>query len=534
MKSKWFTGILPRDVIDIVVVLFTLLVMPRLMADEFRYSRAVATGIQERILGADGKETVITFSGKGDAEAGFLLTKLLEPGGVSGTTNAEMRKGAFFDQTIILSGTLLPKIHRSASGPDMTAAESYQEFIMDGLKIRFPFVRHRQMEAADSGYLETHFAFDTLFPEGLEFGGKSIDFRKYTAKTEKREKDHAAAGLGPFTREQALKIGADNGGVGNGKFWFEDGDASPPFVHAGHIEISPGNEVFRKLNGDPYAGSMADAPHDDGSLTRVDFFTSSNGKGWIAVHVLKPEVEPAKKKAAVDNRPEEHLKLASAGELAVFGGDMEFLALLLSKGLEINLPIDSESGDTLLHKAVDSGQPGTVEFLLRKGADRGIRNHYGSKPIKYAISRKDGKLCKLLEVSEEKAPVINGVPAGLIEQLLWDSSRDEPTFITWNGKDPDQELLAEIRKTIPHARPASGMVTLERRPLGAETWYQDKESKEFGQLVEVTAEKDKEGKIWNVSVRKSAGPVMAGGGRRAKMREEYGCWTDFDHEFWAE
>jgi hypothetical protein len=36
----------------------------------------------------------------------------------------------------------------------------------------------------DTAYLETHFSFDTLFPDGLLFEGNKVDFDKYTAKSE--------------------------------------------------------------------------------------------------------------------------------------------------------------------------------------------------------------------------------------------------------------------------------------------------------------------------------------------------------------
>lgn len=332
--------------------------------------------------------------------------------------------------------------------------------------------------------------------------------------------------------DEALKMGSDNGGVGNGEFWFSQGDSSPPFLHAGHITISRGSHISLTLNDGSTDGLGVDAPYDDGSQTRLDFFTSSNGKGWVAVHVLKPEIENTQPKAPRDERPSNHRALSGAAELAIDQGDLDFLGLLFKKGLKVNEALDFEDGDTLLHVATWRGKLDIVKFLLDAGADPTIRNHYGDRPIDTAISGKEEDLCALLARPDEEEAMVDGIPSGLIEAILPKRTQNEIIFISWNRADPAPELLAEILRTVPNARPASRMNTLDRRPLGAHSRYQDTESKEFGTLIEVIL--DNEGEIWTAAVRRTNGPVMAGGGWKGKARKKYGYWYTYDVSGWDE
>ncbi len=153
------------------------------VADEYRYNLMVTTGLQERVFDQEGKETTIILSKKSDAEARFFLTKIQEPGGINGTKGLEQWRGAPFEQAIILKGRLDPKVQRSSSAPNTAKPEDYQEFILEEVMIRFPIVRHRPGILFDTAYLETHFTFDTLFPEGLLFDGRKVDFDKHTARS---------------------------------------------------------------------------------------------------------------------------------------------------------------------------------------------------------------------------------------------------------------------------------------------------------------------------------------------------------------
>ncbi len=335
-----------------------------------------------------------------------------------------------------------------------------------------------------------------------------------------------------LTREQALKIGSDSDGIGNGKFWFEHGDSSPPFTHAGHIAISRGSQITLTLNDGATSRLGVNAPYDDGSQTRLDFFTSSNGKGWVAAHVLKPEMENTRPEPPRDERPAAHKALSPAAKLAIDQGDLDFLGALLKKGLRVNEALDFQDGDTLLHEATSWGKLDIVKFLLKNGADPTVRDRYGERPIDAAIRAKEEDLCKLLSKPDGDEPLVDGVPSGLIEEVLPHRYTGENYFISWNGKDPEPEILAKIRKTLPKARAASRMKTLDRRPLGAHSWYQDKESGEFGTLIEVKV--DNEGEVWTTTVRTTVGPILAGGGWKGKARKEYGYWYTYDVNGWDE
>lgn len=151
-------------------------------ADDYRYNLMVTTGLQERVFDKAEEETTIVFSQNSNAEARFILTTILELGGINGTKGMEQRDGAPFEQAIILKGKLAQKVLRTESAPNSAEAEDFQEFVLEGILIRFPLVRQRPGKLFDTAYLETHFSFDTLFPDGLTFKGKKVDLNKHTAK----------------------------------------------------------------------------------------------------------------------------------------------------------------------------------------------------------------------------------------------------------------------------------------------------------------------------------------------------------------
>ncbi|MEO5912876.1 MAG: hypothetical protein ABIS50_01495 [Luteolibacter sp.] len=150
-------------------------------ADEYRYHLSVTTGLQECVFDQRGKQTTIVFSKDSDSEARFILEKILELGGINGTKGMDEWHGAPFDQALILKGRLEPKIRRTASAPNSAQSEDYQEFKLEEVMVRFPLVRHRPGKVFDTAFLETHFSFDTLFPEGLVFKGTKVNFDKHTA-----------------------------------------------------------------------------------------------------------------------------------------------------------------------------------------------------------------------------------------------------------------------------------------------------------------------------------------------------------------
>lgn len=173
-----------------------------------------------------------------------------------------------------------------------------------------------------------------------------------------------------------------------------------------------------------------------------------------------------------------------------------------------------------------------MQYLLENNADPDIRNRHGERAINLAIEYQAPELCELLAKPEAEEKFVEGIPVGIIETVLPHRSTEEIVFVSWNDRDPSPEMLAAIRKTLPKARTASRMKTLERRPLGAHSWYRDTETDEFGSLIEVSLKKS-DGK-WLVKVRNTVGPAMAGGGWEGKLLKKYGYWIADDVGGWDE
>jgi hypothetical protein len=156
------------------------------IAAEYRYNLMATTGLQARVFDKVGKETTITFSKKSDPKVLFLLSKILELG-INGTKDDSKWLGVPYVQAIILRGQLDPIAKRTKSAPHLAEAEDYQEFTLQDVVVRFPLSRHRAGKVFDTGYIETHFSFETLLPEGLVYNGNKIDLNKHSVKSEKQK-----------------------------------------------------------------------------------------------------------------------------------------------------------------------------------------------------------------------------------------------------------------------------------------------------------------------------------------------------------
>lgn len=84
-------------------------------------------------------------------------------------------------------------------------------------------------------------------------------------------------------------------------------------------------------------------------------------------------------------------------EIAIYGDKVPVLRLLLDAGANPNRTIDW-GGTTLLHEAVQHGNPEMVELLLARGADPNLEDRMGRKPLVNAWDRSEGRspLAKLL------------------------------------------------------------------------------------------------------------------------------------------
>ncbi len=165
------------------IIILSYLLCTFVSADEYRYDLMVTTGLQERVFDEEGKATMVSFSKKSNAKALFILSKILRLGGISGTKDGVLWRGVPFEQAILIKGELDPKVLRTGSAANTAEAEDYQEFTLEEVRVRFPISRHREGKVFDTGYLETHFSFATLFPDGLIFEGQEVDFIKHTAKS---------------------------------------------------------------------------------------------------------------------------------------------------------------------------------------------------------------------------------------------------------------------------------------------------------------------------------------------------------------
>jgi hypothetical protein len=335
-----------------------------------------------------------------------------------------------------------------------------------------------------------------------------------------------------FTKEEALKKCRTMDGRDTGKKWFEQGDETGPYVHAGRFYLLPGTKAGYAVAGKNGELSEVgiDVP-DDAAVLHMDFFTSKSGQGWVTTHYFEPEVR-SEPEAGKDKLSPQQKALGPAAEFAIEKGNLSLLEILLANGVEIDGALDSKSGDTLLHTAVMAGQLKIAKVLLDRGASREIRDGSGKRPIDLALDYDRPDFKKLLAKADTEDSMIDGVPAGVLEEIFVRHHDHGLHFVRWNGKDPSEELLEHLRKAMPGARPASRMKTLERRPLGARTWYQEKDTGEFGNLLEATAER--EGDTWKVRLRTTVGPSLAGGGWEAKVEKVSGYWHRHDGSVWAE
>ena len=95
---------------------------------------------------------------------------------------------------------------------------------------------------------------------------------------------------------------------------------------------------------------------------------------------------------------------SAAGELGGTPGRVTMMALLLDKGMDINALSKTEypstrgrGRETPLHAAVTSQQRDRIEFLIKRGADRSVKNTLGQTPWEYAVARGFDNSIKVLE-----------------------------------------------------------------------------------------------------------------------------------------
>ena len=266
--------------------------------------------------------------------------------------------------------------------------------------------------------------------------------------------------------------------------------------------------------------------------TRLDFFTSPDGEATVMAHLFAPEVEPSRSDPKKDERSAVQKALSPAALLAIEKDDLDFLKLLVEKGLKVNEPLDFQSSKTALYHAVWERKPEIVKYLLSIGADPEMKNASGERPIQLAIEWELKEIIPLLAQPTKVEQLIEGVPEGLLDAIFARYFTEEIMFLSWNGKDAPKGIVKFLKKRMPKIRNGSRLETLEDRPLGAHSWYRDKIDKGFGSRLELTVKEV--GKDWQVGMRDSKGPVMAGHGWESLFFKKLVYWMEKSESTWDE
>lgn len=152
------------------------------VATEYRFRHAETTGLCDFVCDSQGRETTIVIASNSDSEC-LALLKALQQKRVYGTKGMEDHMGIKWEQAVFLTGEFASKPKRTESGPNTASPEEYRDFKITGLEVRFPLSRFIEIPEGNviDGpiIMETHFGFDSLFPQGVKFVGKPIDLSKH-------------------------------------------------------------------------------------------------------------------------------------------------------------------------------------------------------------------------------------------------------------------------------------------------------------------------------------------------------------------
>ena len=166
-----------------VLILQSLVLLFQANANEFRFHMMEGcTGIPSTVLDQNGKITTIRFSKDSDSDAVATLNALISQDNIWGTYAPQKdTRGVTWDQGIILSGSFTSAVKKTPYIPNGSSLESFREFKLTGIKIKFPFAVWK--ETTEDLYppmiLELHFELRSLIPKGLVVNGKSLDLAKY-------------------------------------------------------------------------------------------------------------------------------------------------------------------------------------------------------------------------------------------------------------------------------------------------------------------------------------------------------------------
>lgn len=316
------------------------------------------------------------------------------------------------------------------------------------------------------------------------------------------------------------------------QFAFECGETDGPFLPVGGIVVEAAqlSQVMTTKGGNESVHFGHQAP--PGQLLHVEFFADKNGGSFAVVHrqAKEDEAEPPPAEVA-DDRPTQHAQLCEAATNAVQNGNAALFKALLKAGLQIDLPLDRETGWNPLHLAAIQNQVAMAKMLLRHGADPEVRDKYGDRAIDDAFKNGAEEFCKALERPVKKESMIAGVPESLWEELLADYQEpdDKIRFLSLNEADPSKELLEYYKRSRSNTRPMSSADALDVRGDEKDaTNYRDKATKEYGSRLSIQLKPIGDGSYeWSVS--EDTGP-LSGGGSSGKIKRAYGYWLRYDEK----
>lgn len=328
------------------------------------------------------------------------------------------------------------------------------------------------------------------------------------------------------------------------------GAAEGPFAWVGEVEANA--EGFEKIatRQDGRTSYHSGGLNDPEVVFKAVYYVNAKGDSFVVRYRRTVEDAGLPEKAKEqeeeeDDRPYQHRQLCEAAMFGISEGNVNLIEALLQAGLMINEPLDWDTRWTSLHYAALGNQPDMVQVLLDNGASRDSRGKYGQRPIDYALDDGATAVCELLRKPEQNEKTLGDFSRPLVDEVLglpsWEIRSEEVAFFTINGQDPDLKWLKYLRRRWPNARTRSRAEELSweaAKKAGGDSCYRDRDTGEFGQVMELSIESDEEAEdgatTFDYSLRQATGPALAGGGTGGKVTFRYGYWVKHDTFGWDE
>ena len=152
-------------------------------AGEYRFTcMGEVTGLCDTVHDKEGKEVMVKLDFS-DRESAVIF-KEFQKKGIYGTKGLKDHEGVKWQQQIVLVGEFSSGTKWTVGGPNAAPSEPYRDFRVSGIKLGFPLWRFQECGGEDPStrpvFMETHFSFDSLFPQGIWHNGKLIDWNQHT------------------------------------------------------------------------------------------------------------------------------------------------------------------------------------------------------------------------------------------------------------------------------------------------------------------------------------------------------------------